>query len=102
MIINEYIQPTPVTLQPTWPAIVERSIYVSVRSAEAIALRYLYAIAEATRLRGDGDVEVRWVAVPQTWKPLNDRRFDKETMRQLSAEGRRLGADPNSWKTKAP
>jgi hypothetical protein len=45
---------------------------------------------------------VRWVAVPQTWKPLNDQRFDKETMRQLSAEGRRLGADPNSWKTKAP
>jgi hypothetical protein len=102
VIINEYIQPTPVTLQPTWPAIVERSIYVSVRSAEAIALRHLYAIAEATRLRGDGDVEVRWVAVPQTWKPLNDQPFDKETMRLLSAEGRRLGADPNSWKTKAP
>jgi hypothetical protein len=59
VIINEYIQPTPVTLQPTWPAIVERSIYVSVRSAEAIALRHLYTIAEATRLRGDGDVEVR-------------------------------------------
>ena len=77
-------------MQPTWPAIVERSIYVSVRSAEA------------TRLRGDGDVEVRWVAVPQTWKPLNDQPFDKETMRLLSAEGRRLGADPNSWKTKAP
>lgn len=102
VIINEYIQPTPVTLQPTWPAIVERSIYVSVRSAEAIALRHLYTIAEATRLRGDGDVEVRWVAVPQTWKPLNDQPFDKETMRLLSAEGRRLGADPNSWMTKAP
>jgi hypothetical protein len=102
VIINAYIQPAPVTLQPTWPAIVERSIYVAVRSAEAIALRHLYAIAEATRLRGDGDVEVRWVAVPQTWKPLNDRPFDKETMRLLSAEGRRLGADPNSWMTKAP
>jgi hypothetical protein len=102
VIINEYIQPNPVTQQPTWPTIVERSIYVSVRSAEAIALRHLYAIAEATKLRGDGDVEVRWVAVPQTWKPLNNRRFDKETMRLLSDEGRRLGADPNSWMTKAP
>lgn len=102
VIINEYIQPIPVTLQPTWPAIVKRSIYVSVRSAEAIALRHLYAIAEATRLRGDGDVEVRWVAVPQTWKPLNDQPFDKESMRRLSALGRRLGTDPNSWKTKAP
>lgn len=102
VIINEYIQPSPVTLQPTWPAIIERSIYVSVRSAEAIALRHLYTIAEATKLRGDGDVEVRWIAIPQTWKPPNDRPFDKETMRLLSDEGRRLGADPDSWMTKAP
>jgi hypothetical protein len=78
-------------VQPTWPAIVERSLYVSVRSAEAIALRHLYALAEATKLRGDGDVEVRWVAVPQTWRPLNDQFFDEATMRLLSDEGRRLG-----------
>ena len=88
--------------QRTWPAIVQRSLYVAVRSAEAIALRHLYALAEATKLRGDGDVEVRWVAVPQTWKPFNDQFFDKTTMRQLSDEGRRLGADPNSWMTNPP
>lgn len=102
VIINEYIQPRPVTVQPTWPALVERSIYVSVRSAEAIALRHLYALAEATELRGDGEVEVRWVAVPQTWKPLDDDPFDRATMRSLSGEGVRLGADPASWKTEAP
>ena len=102
VIINEYIEPVPVTVQPTWPAIVQRSLYVAVRSAEAIALRHLYALAEATKLRGDGDVEVRWVAVPQTWKPFNDQFFDKTTMRQLSDEGRRLGADPNSWMTNPP
>jgi hypothetical protein len=58
VIINEYIQPSPVTVQPTWPAIVERSFYVGVRSAEAIALRHLFALAELTKLRGDGEVEV--------------------------------------------
>jgi hypothetical protein len=102
VIINEYIQARPVIVRPTWPAVVARSFYVGVRSAEAIALRHLYALAELTKLRGDGDVEVRWVAVPPAWKPLNDRPFDKATMRQLSDEGRRLGADPNSWNTKAP
>lgn len=102
VIINEYIEPVPVTVQPTWSAIVERSLYVAVSSAEAIALRHLYALAEATKLRGDGEVEVRWVAVPQTWRPLNDQFFDEATMRQLSDEGRRLGADPKSWNTKAP
>ena len=59
-------------------------------------------LAEATKLRGDGDVEVRWVAIPQTWRPLNDQFFDEATMRQLSDEGRRLGADPKSWNTTAP
>jgi patatin-like phospholipase len=102
VIINEYIQPIPVTVQPNWPAIVERSLYVSVRSAEAIALRHLYALAESTKLRGDGDVEVRWVAIPQTWEPLNAERFDQATMRNLSDLGRRLGADANSWMTEAP
>ena len=102
VIINEYIEPNPMTVQPTWPDIVERSFYVAVRSAEAIALRHLYAIAELSKLRGDGDVEVRWVAVPQTWKPLNDESFDKATMRNLSDEGKRLGADPNSWMSEAP
>jgi hypothetical protein len=102
VIINEYIEPNPVTVQPTWPAVVERSLYVTVRWSEAIALRHLYALAEATKLRGDGDVEVRWVAVPQSWKPLSDERFNQANMRSLSDEGRRLGADPNSWMTEAP
>jgi hypothetical protein len=102
VIINQYIEPNPVTVQPTWPSVVERSLYVSVRSSEAIALRHLYAIAEATKLRGDGDVEVRWVAVPQAWRPPNNRVFDEANMRALSDVGKRLGADPNSWNTTAP
>ena len=102
LVINEYIRPAPVTLQPKWLEIVERSIYMSVRSSEMIALRHLYAIAEANRLRGDGEVEVRWVAVPQTWKTTKVEYFDKEKMGELSDEGRRLGADPQAWMTKAP
>jgi len=102
VIINEYIRPTPVTLQPKWLEIVERSIYMSVRSSEAIALRHLFAIAEAAKLSGKGDIEVRWVAVPQTWKTTKDEFFDKEKMRELSDEGRRLGSDPQAWMTKAP
>lgn len=102
IIINEYVRPDPATVQPTWPSIVARSLYVSIRSAEWIALHHLYAMAEATRLRGEGDVEVRWVAVPQDWKPASDNHFEPETMRSLSDEGRRLGADPKSWHTRAP
>jgi hypothetical protein len=102
VIINEHIRASPVVVQPTWPAIVERSFYVAIRESEAIALRHLYTLAELSKSRGEGEAEVRWVAIPQTWKPLNDGRFDKATMRELSDVGKRLGADPNSWNTKAP
>ena len=88
VIINEYIEPVPVTVQPTWPAIVERSLYVAVRSAEAIALRHLYALAEATKLRGDGDVEVRWAPCR---KP-GDRSTISSSMRRQCA-GCRTRAD---------
>jgi hypothetical protein len=102
VIINEHIRASPVVVRPTWPAIVERSFYVGMREAEAIALRHLYTLAEVSKLRGEGENEVRWVAVPPTWKPFKDGWFDKATMRELSDVGRRLGADPNSWNTKAP
>jgi hypothetical protein len=62
----------------------------------------LYAKAKLSKERGNGDVEVRWVAIPPSWKPLNEAFFDQATMRNLSDEGKRVGADANSWKTTAP
>ena len=102
VIINEYIQPSAEIVQPLWPTMMARSLFISVRSSEITSLRYLYAKAKLTMALGNGDVEVRWVAIPQNWKPLNDVLFDQATMRNLSDEGKRVGADVNSWMTTAP
>ena len=102
VIINEYIQPSAEIVQPLWPTMMARSLFISVRSSEITSLRYLYAKAKLTKALGNGDVEVRWVAIPQNWKPLNDVLFDQSTMRNLSDEGKRAGANANSWMTTAP
>lgn len=102
VIINEYVHPTAEIVQPLWPTLMARSLFISVRSSEITSLRYLYAKAKLTKALGNGDVEVRWVAIPPNWKPLNDAFFDQATMRNLSDEGKRVGADVNSWMTTAP
>ena len=41
-------------------------------------------LAEATKLRGDGDVEVRWVAMPQTWRAAERRALRSSDHAPLS------------------
>ena len=102
VIINGYIQPPAKITQPQWTSMMARSLDISISSAATTMLRHLYAKAKLTNARGNGDVEVRWVDIPLSWKPLNDAFFDNATMRNLSDEGKRVGADANSWMTTAP
>lgn len=102
VIINGYIQRPAKITQPQWTSMMARSLDISISSAATTMLRHLYAKAKLTKARGNGDVEVRWVDIPPSWKPLNDSFFDKTTMRNLSDEGKRVGADANSWMTTAP
>ncbi|MFM9170031.1 MAG: patatin-like phospholipase family protein, partial [Phycisphaerales bacterium] len=47
VILNNYAQAQPRTVQPTWPSVIERSLEVAVRASTTIALRHLYAMTEA-------------------------------------------------------
>jgi hypothetical protein len=52
--------------------------------------------------RPEFDVVLRYVAIPQDFGiPDSDRMFDARTMRALVELGRRMGADPDSWRTGA-
>jgi predicted patatin/cPLA2 family phospholipase len=102
VVLNNYAVAQPRTVQPTWPSVIERSLEVAVRASTTVALRHLYAMAEVTRLRGDGETEVRWVAIPNSWKAPVEGIFKEPTMRSLSDLGRAMGRDPASWKTESP
>lgn len=103
VILNGNLREAPKTSSGEWPAIVSRSLAVSVGSSEVVALRELYALAELTRQREQGEVEVRWVAIEE---PLAESvfpiLFDQDQMRRLSDLGKKHGADSTSWNTQSP
>ena len=49
-----------------------------------------------------GEVEFRFVAIPDEWEPPVPGNFKKPTMQSLVDLGRRMGADPASWRTVIP
>jgi hypothetical protein len=102
VILNNYAQAQPRTVQPTWPSVIERSLEIAVRASTNIALRHLYAMTEASELRGEGHIEVRWVAIPSTWKQPEAGVFKEATMRSLSDVGFEAGRSPASWMTESP
>ncbi|MFM1822044.1 MAG: hypothetical protein RI967_310, partial [Planctomycetota bacterium] len=102
VIFNNQAKTPAKTVQPGWLDVVGRSIEVAIRASTLTALRHLYAFAESVTLRGDGEVEVRWVAIPDDWRPPVEGIFEKETMQDLAEIGARLGADPTSWRTTPP
>ena len=102
VIINSTIKPSVLTVQPRWISLAKRGLEVASHSFTAVTLRNLFLLAENARLRGEGEHEVRWVAVPSTWDPPVGDYFNQESMRSLSDLGRRMGEDPNSWNTQPP
>ena len=104
VIMNEYLKAPTMIVQPKWLSIAMRSLKIATRSFTELTLRHLFLFAEVNRLRGDGECEVRWVAVPPTWMPPDPdaAHFNADTMRSLSDLGRRMGADPNSWHAESP
>lgn len=102
VIINTYAHALPRTVQPIWPSTLSRGVEIMTSEATMTALRHLYALAELSELRGDGRIEVRWVAIPQSWRPPVGGYFVNESMNALADEGMRLGADPQSWKLLPP
>ena len=102
VLLNNQQRTQPKVTQPNWPDIIARAIDISVRASTITSLRHLYAHAEVSTLLGDGDVEVRWVGIPNDWRAPVEGIFEKETMNNLADLGYSMGKDPLIWNTEAP
>ena len=102
VIVNNQVQTPARTVQPGWISVVQRSVEVAIRASTVTSLRHLLSFAQTISLRGDADVEVRWIAIPEEWRPPVEGVFVKETMNDLVDLGRKLGADPSSWRRGDP
>jgi hypothetical protein len=102
VLFNNQLRPPPMIVKPRWYDIIMRSVEVSARSSSLNSMRQLFLQVEVARLKRHADVELRYIAVPDEWRPPKPGTFIKETMNDLADLGEKLGADPNCWLTEAP
>ncbi len=99
IIINNRLTPESKIIQPTWVSITEASVDTMIRSAEVSTLRqFAEQVDYVQHTEPDTHIELRYVAIPDTWTPLRPGIFQIENMKALSNIGLSMGLDPASWK----
>lgn len=100
IVVNNRLTPEPKIIQPTWVSITEASVDTIIRSSEVATLRQFAEQVDYVRYtEPDTHIELRYVAIPTTWTPLQPGIFQIENMKALSNIGLSMGLDPGSWKT---
>jgi hypothetical protein len=102
VIINYKLHVAPKTVKREWPEILGRTVDVAVCSAMLNAMRQLSTLAALSAATDHADVEMRFVSIPDDWRPRKPGFFLKETMNDLADLGERMGADTSSWQTEIP
>lgn len=102
VIVNNQLGAYPEQLHPTWPAVTQRSLEISIRAATISSLKSLSVSMEVLRAKEGVDIEFRLIGIPDSWRPPVKGSFKKETMNSLAEIGLQLGADPGAWRTTVP
>jgi hypothetical protein len=102
VIFNNQFRFPPQVTQDRWPDVMSRATIMATQTSTINSMRHLYAKAEIARLKYGADVEVRVMAVPETWVPPKPGTFQPDVMNELADLGERMGAEPASWRTEAP
>ena len=102
VIFNNQFHAAPTVVPARWLDIMERSIEVSARASSLTSMRQLFLLVEVAKLKRDADVEVRFIAIPDEWRPPKPGAFVKETMNDLADLGEKIGADARNWITEPP
>lgn len=102
VIFNNQFRFPPQVTPVRWPDIMGRATIMATQTSTVNSMRHLYAHAELVRLKHNADVEVRVMAVPDTWVAPSPGTFQKDVMNALADLGEKMGADPANWRTDPP
>ena len=102
VIFNNQFRFPPQITRERWPDIMSRATIMATQTSTMNSMRHLFTLAELTRLKYGADVQVRVLAVPDSFVPAKPESFNAEVMNTLADIGEKLGADPSSWRTEAP
>ena len=102
IIVNNKLLLDPDVVSPKWSSIATRSIKSLMRGSTLQTIQDIETFSQMINKRGDFDVQMRFVSIPQGYQiPESENLFDSKTMRDLVELGEKMGANPNSWETKA-
>ena len=102
VIFNNQFRFPPQVTPDKWPDIMSRATIMATQTGTVAAMRHLFARAELIKLKQKVDVEVRVMAVPESFVPSVPGTFQKEVMNALADLGEKMGADPASWRDTPP
>ena len=102
VIVNNQLFPKGPNAKREWIDLASRGLSIMLRATMLKDLRLTaYASLEVDR-NMPGEVEFRFVAIPDDWVPPVPGNFKKETMQSLVELGRKMGADSKAWRTTIP
>ena len=102
VIVNNQLFPKGPSAKREWIDLASRGLSIMLRSTMLKDMRLsAYAALDVDR-NMPGEVEFRFVAIPDDWEPPVPGSFKKETMQSLVNLGRKMGADAASWRTEIP
>ena len=103
VLVNQQLRIEPAVTKPKWISVAGRGLGTATHTLQLFAMQLLHRIVtEYNEIEGM-DVELRWVAIPDDApKKATKQMFDKEYMVKLQELGKKMGADPSSWKTEIP
>ncbi len=103
IIVNESLRLQPTIIHPRWGAVAQRSLTTMMRSSMLASLRNIQQLATETSHSLGLEFEFRFVAIPDDApEPPHGEMFNKDFMTQLEDLGRKMGAEPSSWRTEIP
>ncbi|HET7365541.1 MAG TPA: patatin-like phospholipase family protein [Burkholderiales bacterium] len=102
VIFNNQFRFPPQITPERWPDIMSRATIMATQTSTVNSMRHLFTLAELTRVKYGADVQVRVMAVPDSFVPSKPDSFNAEVMNTLADIGEQMGADPASWRTEAP
>jgi predicted acylesterase/phospholipase RssA len=102
IIFNNQMRFPPQVTQQRWPDIMNRAMIMATQTSTIAAMRHLYAQQEINHIKYGADVQVRVMAVPDSWIPPSPGVFKNDVMNSLADLGEQMGADPKNWRTTPP
>jgi predicted acylesterase/phospholipase RssA len=103
IIVNEPLNLDEQITRPHWTSIAGRSLQTLMRASLMTSLREIHRLAYEARTILGVDVEFRFVAIPDDApRKKTHELFEHDYMVELEELGKKMGADPSSWRSKVP